>query len=158
MRRGLLTTVIVGAVIGALNLLHYYTTREMSGVKTPFGLFPGGFPVAVFLGLAGKKLSADLIAMLVLGGGILGGAFMNAKLSGELTGKKFRAQKLSKNKAFRAGVGGVLMGAGTWMAQGCLVKHTLSGAPGLMLSSFVTLGGIVVGIWLCVIVEERWGG
>ena len=156
MKRALLATIIIGAAIGALNLLHYYTTKGMAGVETPFGLFPGGFPVATLLGLIGKKLPADLVAMIVLGFGILIGSLLSAKFSGDLTVAKFREKRLARGKAIRAGVGGALMGAGTWMAQGCLIKHTLSGAPGLMLSSFVTLTGIVVGIWISAIVEERW--
>ncbi len=80
----------------------------------------------------------------------------SARLSGDLTLSKLKAKKLSANKLRRAVLGGVLMGSGTWMAQGCLIKHTLSGAPGLMLSSFTTLAGIVVGIWLSARFEERW--
>ena len=134
MKKAIVSAVVVGAAIGALNLAHYYATTQMSGVETPFGLFPGGFPVATFLGLSGKGLSPDLVAMLVLGIGILIGSMFSARLSGDLTLAKFKAKKLHSAKLRRAAMGGVLMGAGTWMAQGCLIKHTLSGAPGLMLS------------------------
>lgn len=156
MRKAILVAVVVGAAIGALNLAHYYTTKQISGVETPFGLYPGGFPVATFLGLSGKGLSPDLVAMLVLGVGILAGSVLSARLSGDLTLSKFKARKLPAGKLRRAVLGGVLMGAGVWMAHGCLIKHTLSGAPGLMLSSFTTLAGIVTGIWLSAQVEERW--
>jgi uncharacterized protein len=156
MKKAILGVVVVGAAIGALNLGHYYMTKQLSGVETPFGLFPGGFPVAAFLGLSGKSLSPEFVAMLVLGIGILAGSLVSARLSGELTLAKFRAKKLSSAKLRRAVLGGVLMGTGTWMARGCLVKHALSGAPGLMLSSFVTLAGIAVGIWLSALIEERW--
>ena len=40
-----------------------------------------------------------------------------ARRSGELTIDRVRAKKLSGGKALRAATGGVLMGAGTWMAQ-----------------------------------------
>ncbi|MHC4065579.1 MAG: YeeE/YedE thiosulfate transporter family protein [Planctomycetota bacterium] len=156
MKKVILGAIVAGAAIGALNVAHYFTTKQISGVETPFGLFPGGFPVATFLGLSGKGLSPGLVAMLVLGVGILAGSIISARLSGDLTISKFKAKKLSVSKLSRAGLGGVLMGAGTWMAQGCLIKHTLSGAPGLMLSSFTTLAGIVAGIWLSARVEERW--
>ncbi len=155
MKKAILGAVVVGVAIGALNVAHYFTTKQISGVETPFGLFPGGFPVATFLGLAGKGLSPDLVAMLVLGVGILGGSLLSARLSGDLTLSKFKAKKLSAGKLRRAGLGGLLMGAGVWMAQGCLIKHTLSGAPGLMLSSFTTLAGIIAGIWLSAQIEER---
>ena len=156
MKKAILVAVVVGAAIGALNLAHYFTTQQMSGVETPFGLFPGGFPVAAFMGLSGKDLSPELVAMLVLGVGILAGSMLSARLSGDLTLSKFKAKKLSAGKLRRAGIGGLLMGAGVWMAQGCLIKHTLCGAPGLMLSSFTTLAGIAAGIWLSAQVEERW--
>ena len=155
MKKAVLGAIAVGVAIGALNVAHYFTTKQMSGAETPFSLFPGGFPVATFLGLSGKGLSPDLVAMLVLGIGILAGSVLSARLSGDLTLSKFKAKKLSAGQLRRAGLGGVLMGAGTWMAQGCLIKHTLSGAPGLMLSSFTTLAGIVAGIWLSARAEER---
>ncbi len=156
MKKAVLGTIAVGVAIGVLNVAHYFTTKQMSGVETPFGLFPGGFPVATFLGLSGKGLSPDLVVMVVLGMGILAGSMFSARLSGDLTLSKFKAKKLSAGKLGRAGLGGLLMGAGVWMAHGCLIKHTLSGAPGLMLSSFTTLAGIVAGIWLSAQVEERW--
>jgi uncharacterized membrane protein YedE/YeeE len=155
MRKAVFSAIALGAAIGALNVAHYSTTKQMPGAETPFGLFPGGFPVATFLSLTGQSLPPDLVAMLVLGVGILAGSIINARLAGDLTLAKFRARKLRAAKLRRAALGGVLMGTGTWMAQGCLIKHTLSGAPGLMLSSFATLAGIIAGIWLSVLVEER---
>ncbi len=155
MKKTLLVAMVVGAAIGALNVAHYFTTKQMSSVETPFGLFPGGFPVATFMGLSRKGLTPDFVTMLVLGVGMLAGSIISARLSGDLTLAKFRAKKLSAAKLRRAVLGGVLMGVGTWMAHGCLVKHTLSGAPGLMLSSFTVLAGIAAGIWLSAQVEER---
>ncbi len=155
MKKTILGAVVVGVAIGVLNLAHYFTTKQLPGVETPFGLFPGGFPVATVLGLSGKGLSPDLVAMLVLGIGILAGSTLSARLSGDLTLSKLKAKKLPAGKLRRAVLGGVLMGAGVWMAHGCLIKHTLSGAPGLMLSSFTTLAGIAAGIWLSAQVEER---
>ncbi len=156
MKKALWGMFAVGGAIGALNAAHYFTTKQIAGVETPFGLFPGGFPVATFLVLSGKGLSANLVAMLVLGVGILAGSIVSARLAGDLTLAKFQAKKLPAAKLRRAMLGGVLMGAGVWMADGCLIKHTLSGSPGLMLSSFATLAGIITGIWLSAQVEERW--
>ncbi len=155
MKKVLATTVAIGALIGALNLTHYFVSAHIRGVENPFGLFPGGFPVALFQAAVGKKLSPELLVMLVLGLGIIAGAALSARLSGELTLAKFRSKKLTKGKVARASVGGLLMGAGIWMAQGCLIKHALSGTPGLMLSSLLTVTGIVVGIWISAKVEER---
>ena len=147
--------VTVGAVFGALNLAHYFVSTRLPDIETPFGLFPGGFPVAAFLGLTGRRLSPELVAMLALGLGIAAGSALSARVSGELTLAKFRSKKLSKSRAAQAAAGGVLMGAGVWMAQGCLIKHTLSGAPGLMVSSFLALAGMVIGMWACAKIAER---
>jgi len=163
LRRSVWTTLILGAVIGGLNLAHHYATAGLGGVGAPFGLYPGGFPVALFLGfsdslgLSGDTLGPDLRAMMVLGVGIILGAMVSARQSGDLTLAKIGARALSRSKLLRAAAGGILMGAGTWMAQGCLVKHALSGAPALMLSSIVTLAGIVAGIALSAWADERWG-
>ena len=110
MKKAMLGAIAVGAAIGALNLAHYFTTKQVRGVEAPFGLFPGGFPVAASLGLSGKDLSPDLVAMLVLGVGILAGSLLSARLSGDLTLSKLRAKKLSAAKLRRATLGGVLMG------------------------------------------------
>ena len=157
MSRGLRAALLTGIAMGALNLAHYDATGRLAGVERPFGMFPGGFPVATLLGLTGRSLSPDLVAMILLGFGILLGSMLSARISGDLTVAKFLKRKLPAVKALRAGMGGALMGAGVWMAQGCLIKHALSGAPGLMLSSFVTLAGIVAGIWMSSRIEERWG-
>jgi uncharacterized membrane protein YedE/YeeE len=148
-------TVAVGATIGALNLGHYAITSLMEGMDRPFAIFPGGLPVAAVLGLMGKSLSPGLVAMIVLGLGIVAGAALSARMSGELTSAKVRAKRLTGSQALRAAAGGVLMGVGVWMAQGCLVRHALSGAPGLALSSWLALAGIVGGIWLAATVEAR---
>lgn len=156
MKKTLATIVAIGALIGLLNLIHYFVSAQISGVEIPFGLFPGGFPVAFFLGVTGRQLSPELLVILILGLGILAGATISAYLSGELTLARFKSSKLTKRKVARAAVGGVLMGAGIWMAQGCLIKHVLTGTPGLMLSSLLTVMGIVVGIWISTKVAERF--
>ncbi|MEE9402885.1 MAG: YeeE/YedE thiosulfate transporter family protein [Desulfobacteria bacterium] len=156
MKKTLATIVAIGALIGLLNLTHYFVSAQISGVEIPFGLFPGGFPVAFFLGVTGRQLSPELLVILILGLGILAGATISAHLSGELTLAGFKSRKLNKRKVARATVGGVLMGAGIWMAQGCLIKHVLTGTPGLMLSSLLTVMGIVVGIWISTKVAERF--
>ncbi len=46
--------VAVGAVVGALNLGHYALTAGAPGLEVPFGIFPGGFPVATATAVAGR--------------------------------------------------------------------------------------------------------
>ncbi len=148
-------TIAVGATIGALNLAHYAVTSLMEDMDRPFAIFPGGLPIAAVVGLMGGSLSPGLVAMMVLGLGIVVGAALSARISGELTFAKVRAKRLTGSQALRAAAGGALMGVGVWMARGCLVRHALSGAPGLALSSWLALAGIVGGIWLAATVEAR---
>jgi uncharacterized membrane protein YedE/YeeE len=156
MKKALAATAAIGVLIGALNLAHYLVSAQVQGVKTPFGMFPGGFPVALLQVLIGRRLSPELLVILILGLGILAGAALSARLSGDLTLAKVKSKKLARGQLARAAAGGVLMGAGIWMGQGCLIKHALSGTPGLMPSSILTVAGIVVGIWICVKVAERF--
>ena len=84
MRRSIWATLALGVVIGGLNLAHYYATTLLPGVEAPFGLFPGGFPVAVYLALAGDTLGPNLHAMGILGVGIILGAMLSASGIGGL--------------------------------------------------------------------------
>ena len=138
----------VGAAVGALNLAHYELTSRMAGFEVPFGLFPGGVPVASLWALTGRGLSRQMVAVLVLGAGILAGAAFAAWRSGELSLAHWRAEPLTPRTTGQAIAAGLLMGSGIWMAQGCLIKHALSGVPGLMLSSWLTVAGIAGGLWL----------
>ncbi len=47
------------------------------------------------------------------------------------------------------------MGIGIWMANGCLIKHALTGTPALMISSFTALFGILAGIWTANKIREK---
>ena len=156
-RRGWLSVAGVGAIVGGLNLGHYGLTHYLDGVEARFGVFPGGLPVGAARAALGRGLSPSLVAMAVLGLGIVVGAGIATRISGELTIAKFRARKLEKRRAMLAALGGVLMGTGVLMAHGCLVRHVLTGAPLLSLASMLTVAGIIGGIWVCVLVMARRG-
>ena len=149
-------TILVGIAIGILNIAHYLLSTRMAGVKIPFGLYPGGVPFASLSLLTGKGLPGMLKAVLVLGIGIVIGSLISSVISKELTLNRFRKSKLNKQKIIRAAIGGFLMGTGIWMANGCIIKHALSGIPGLMLSSMTALIGILAGIWTANKIEEKY--
>jgi uncharacterized membrane protein YedE/YeeE len=89
---------------------------------------------------------ANIFRFLILG--IVLGAFIDSVLSGQLTWKGFREQKiLKKDLPYNVG-GGVLIGFGVLLANGCVVKHLLGGVPGLDAASFVAVIGIIAGMWL----------
>ncbi|MBU4127195.1 MAG: YeeE/YedE family protein, partial [Proteobacteria bacterium] len=44
--------------------------------------------------------------------------------------------------------GGILIGFGVLLANGCVIKHLLAGVPGLDIASFVVVAGIIMGMWL----------
>jgi len=146
---------VVGVAIGALNLAHYVATFGVAGGDAGFGIFPGGLPVGIVLSIMGRRLSPSIVAMVVVGLGIVAGSALAAWRSGELATAKTWAIALPKRKALQAAVGGLLMGIGIPMAQGCLVRHTLSGAPSFIPGSFLALIGIGVGIWAGVFVMMR---
>lgn len=140
-------TIFVGLSIGVLNLIHFLLSTKVDGVEVPFGFFPGGVPFASLLFITGQKMSGMMKAILVLGLGIVIGSLVSSIMSKELTFKRFRKSKLQKIKVIQASLGGLLMAIGIWMANGCLIKHALTGTPGLMLSSITALFGILAGIW-----------
>ncbi len=148
-------TIFIGAIIGFLNLVHYLISTLVKEVEMPFGFFPGGFPFAFIKFITGQSLSGMMKAILVLGFGIVIGSLVSSIISKELTFERFRKSKLKKGKVLQAGIGGILMGIGIWMANGCLIKHALTGTPALMISSFTALFGILAGIWTANKIREK---
>jgi len=78
--------------------------------------------------------------------GIIVGAFIAALLS-----KEFKLRMPKDPKTFvQVALGGILMGFGAGVAQGCNVGHILSGLPHLAISSLVFTVFVVAGNWLMV--------
>jgi uncharacterized membrane protein YedE/YeeE len=106
------------------------------------------------------KPVVDWQFMLVLG--LFLGAFLAARLSGSFKPSlvpDLFAARFGPGTARRWGVGllgGVLLGFGARMADGCTSGHTLSGAAQLALSGWVsTLGFFAGGIALALILYGR---
>lgn len=149
-------TIFVGVIIGFLNLVHYLISTRVREVEMPFGFFPGGVPYAFLLFITGQSMSGMMKAILVLGLGIVIGSLASSIMSKELTFESFRKSKLERVKIVQALSGGLLMGIGVWMANGCLIKHALTGTPALMLSSLTALFGILAGIWTANMISEKY--
>lgn len=145
-RRGLALVLFTGALIGALNLFHYLISSYIPDAHK-FGIFPGGSILLAPMWFAGK-LTPQFKAIVVLGAGIVCGSFVVSIFSGKLSLETFRQSRVDCSALWKAVVGGLLMGFGLLLSEGCLVRHTLTGLPLLQLSSIVSLLGMVMGMWL----------
>jgi len=155
MKKSWFIAIFIGMIMGLLNLVHYLISALVKEVEMPLGFFPGGFPFAFIKFITGQSLSGIMKAILVLGFGIVMGSLVSSIMSKELTFERFRKSRLKKEKVLQAGIGGILIGIGVWMANGCLVKHALTGTPALMISSFTALFGILAGIWTANKIREK---
>lgn len=152
--------IVGGLIIGALNLLFYLViSPKIFGKSTSLAM---GGPLATSLAwvensILGKNMIFFGISPIIwfLVPGIIVGAFASAIISKQSNWASFWKTKLKTGQIIKASVGGILVGFGVMLANGCLIKHALSGLPGLSLESVLTLVGIVTGIWFTMKIEER---
>jgi len=139
---------IVGALIGILSMFSFYTANKPIGVSTAFSrtagmiekIFAPGY-VANNLYFQKKPPVIEWQWMLVLG--ILIGAFLSAKLSGdfkkvvvpELWGNRFGKGKTQR--LILSFLGGALLLFGARLAGGCTSGHGISGTLQLAISGWV---------------------
>ncbi len=146
--------VLGGLGVGLLGLLFYFISPFWSSTGKPEVISIGGFLANTLSWgeraiLAGNYLLAGIppiLRFLILG--IVLGSFVDAVLSRQLTWKGFNEQKILKEDIVYDISGGVLIGFGALLANGCVIKHLLAGVPGLDVASFVAVGGIIIGMWL----------
>lgn len=149
-----------GLVIGVLNLLFYLVVSpRLFGESTAFAL---GGPLATTLAwtenfIFGRNRIFPGIPPVIwsLLPGIVIGALASGILSGHSDWTSFWRTKLETRQIIRTSAGGLLVGFGVLLGNGCLVKHALSGLPGFSFESIVTLAGIGVGIWCTIKIEEK---
>jgi uncharacterized membrane protein YedE/YeeE len=146
--------VLGGLGVGLIGLLFYFISPTWSSTGKPEVISVGGF-LANTLAWGEKAILTvnhlltgipPIFRYLILG--IVLGSFLDAVLSKELTVKSFRAQKILKDDLPYDIGGGVLIGFGVLLANGCVIKHLLAGVPGLDVASFVAMAGIIIGMWL----------
>ncbi len=87
-----------------------------------------------------KLLTVGVVSVL----GVVVGSAAQALARGNFRWEGFRETQDTANHL----LGGVLMGVGGVTAMGCTIGQGLSGLSTLSLSSFVALGGILLGGWL----------
>lgn len=146
--------ILGGVCVGLLGLLFYFLSPFWTSTGKPEVISVGGF-LANTLSWGERAIITTnyllsgippVFRFLILG--IILGSFVDAVLSRHLTWKGFNGQKILKDDLPYDIGGGMLIGFGVLLANGCVIKHLLSGVPGLDVASFVAVGGIIMGMWL----------
>ncbi len=146
--------ILGGLGVGLLGLLFYFISPFWSSTGKPEVISVGGF-LANTLAWGEKTILTvnhllsgipPILRFLILG--IVLGSFADSVLARQLTWKGFKEQKLLKDDLPYDIGGGVLIGFGVLLANGCVIKHLLAGVPGLDVASFVAVAGIIIGMWL----------
>jgi hypothetical protein len=150
--------VIGGILIGLLNLIHYYISPTVSILHQHFAISVGGFWATTMAAVEKSVLGKNVLFLglptffRILIPGIVVGAFLTTVI----TNRGFTITRPSKKDALGAVVGGIMIGFGILLGNGCVIKHLLSGVPVLSLSSIVSVAGIILGLWLGLKFIERW--
>ncbi len=146
--------ILGGLGVGLLGLLFYFISPFWSSTGKPEVISVGGF-LANTIAWGEKVILGDnylvsgippILRYLILG--IVLGSFIDSVLSRKLTWKGFNEQKIMKDDLPYDIGGGILIGFGVLLANGCVIKHLLAGVPGLDIASFVVVAGIILGMWL----------
>ncbi len=144
--------IVGGLGVGLIGLVFYFISPMWSSTGKPEVVSVGGFLANTIAW--GEK--AILTANYLLSGippilrffilGIVLGSFIDAVLSRDLTWKGFNDQRIFKEDLPYDIGGGLLIGFGVLLANGCVIKHLLAGVPGLDIASFVAVAGIIIGM------------
>ncbi len=146
--------ILGGLGVGLLGLLFYFISPLWSSTGKPEVISIGGF-LANTLSWGERVILKSnyllsgippILRFLILG--IVLGSFIDAVLSRHLTWKRFNEQKILREDLVYDIGGGVLIGFGVLLANGCVIKHLLAGVPGLDVAGFIAVGGIIIGMWL----------
>jgi hypothetical protein len=144
--------IVGGLGVGLLGLLFYFISPFWTSTGKPEVISVGGFLANTIASGEKAILAANYLVsgippifrFLILG--IVLGSFIDAVLSKDLTWKGFNEQRIFKEDLPYDIGGGVLIGFGVLLANGCVIKHLLAGVPGLDIASFVAVAGIVIGM------------
>jgi uncharacterized membrane protein YedE/YeeE len=152
-----------GLLLGVLNIFEYLFQQPW-GVTTEIALWTGwlarvvGLPAESLTYYGAQPAGLELLrhppwlsggAMIDFG--IIGGALLAALLSNEF---KVRAPRAPVRYA-QALVGGVLIGYGARLAQGCNIGAFFSAIPALAANGWVFAAGLALGAYVGVLVIKR---
>ncbi len=155
--------VLGGLLLGVLNIFEYLYQQPW-GVTTEIALWAGwlgrlvGLPAESLTYYGAQPAGLDLVRhpTWLSGGamidfGIIGGALLAALLSNEF---KLRAPRVPRRYG-QALVGGILIGYGARLAQGCNIGAFFSAIPALAANGWVFAAGLALGAYLGVLVIKR---
>ena len=100
----------------------------------------GPSSVGAVASVAGGSPNYWLITFLL---GIVAGGTLSARTAGG-----FRLRGEEPVRYLQLAAGGLLLGAGGWIAGGCNLGHGLSGVAQLNVSSFVVVAAMAAGVWV----------
>lgn len=120
---------IMAGCFAALNVIMYLTIHKFWIGGSSF------LPMVGKIGPNGKFLFAFLVNI-----GVIAGAFLGAKTSGEFS---FRLPR--KNNIAKAIIGGCMIGIGVTLAPGTCTTAFVVGLPMLSVSSILSIAGIFIG-------------
>ena len=146
--------ILGGLGVGLLGFVFYLISPMWTSTGKPEVVSVGGFLANTIAWGEKVILAANYVVsgippifrFLILG--IVLGSFIDAVLSKDLTWKGFNEQRIFKEDLSYDIGGGVLIGFGVLLANGCVIKHLLAGVPGLDITSFVAVAGIIIGMRL----------
>jgi uncharacterized membrane protein YedE/YeeE len=144
--------IIGGLGVGLIGLVFYFISPMWSSTGKPEVVSVGGFLANTIAWGENAILTANyllsgippILRFFILG--IVFGSFIDAVLSRDLTWKGFKDQRIFKEDLPYDIGGGLLIGFGVLLANGCVIKHLLAGVPGLDIASFVAVAGIIIGM------------
>lgn len=160
----LFVPILGGLIVGTLNLLHYRISPLLGPGARSAGISIGGPMATSFSWIEKKIMGAQVLFpgipafLSVLVAGLILGSLLSALASRELTWAMFYRSRLSGSQTVKALAGGFIVGFGVLLGNGCLIKHGLSGVPGLSLEAVTSIAGMVVGIWGTLKIVERIEG
>lgn len=131
---------VLGVALGVATVAGW-TLAAFGG--SPFGPSSVGAVTSIAAGTPNWWLITFLV-------GIVAGAAIAARSAG---GFRIRGEQPVRYAQLAAG--GVLLGAGGWIAGGCNLGHGLSGVAQLNVSSWIVVAAIAAGVWMGRVVRAR---
>jgi uncharacterized membrane protein YedE/YeeE len=143
---------VTPAVIGGVLLAVLNTIQ--TALHAPWTVaYPLGIVAAAASGQVRPTLISHVVPLIVLDVGVVLGAALSALAAG---GLRLRWPRQGRQAGLSL-AGGLLMGWGVQLAQGCNIGGLFSALPSLSVSAWLFLPGLVLGAWLGSLLVRRTG-
>jgi uncharacterized membrane protein YedE/YeeE len=128
-----------GIVIGIIGMIAFPASAA-AGRNYPLGI-TGGWSTFLSALIKGDANVLSWETFLVIG--VVIGAGISAGIAGE-----FKLRAPGPGRLIQQFIGGLLLGIGAVIANGCNIGHVLSGIPQLAISSIIAGFSIIIGCWI----------